>query len=317
MPQTQLDAGLIFSGKPSGTMIFGYDEPSTYTPAINHNYIFHDSSRDIIVWFLMEKPDPLYLCGPTSAGKSSLIRQIAARLNYPVFEATGHDRLEFPDLVGHLSVRDGNMEFQDGPLTMAMKTGGIFLFNEADLCSPSTLAGLNTILDGSPLCIAENGGELVNPHPMFRFVVTANSNGASDETGLYQGVMRQNIAFMDRFIVVEIGYPKPEVELDLLARLFPSLPPELATKMVDLANDVRKNFMGNSTAHDALDVTLSTRTLLRWAELTIAFQPLAKQGISPILYAFDRALGFRAPTTSRAALHEMLQRIFPVTSINN
>jgi cobaltochelatase CobS len=83
--------------------------------------------------------------------------------------------------------------------------------------------------------------------------------------------------------------------------------------MVDLANDVRKNFMGNSTAHDALDVTLSTRTLLRWAELTIAFQPLAKQGISPILYAFDRALGFRASTTSRAALYEMLQRIFPVT----
>jgi cobaltochelatase CobS len=230
-----------------------------------------------------------------------------------VFEATGHDRLEFPDLVGHLSVRDGNMEFQDGPLTMAMKQGGIFLFNEADLCSPSTLAGLNTILDGSPLCIAENGGELVDPHPMFRFVVTANSNGASDETGLYQGVMRQNIAFMDRFIVVEIGYPKPEVELDLLGRLFPSLPPEIATKMVDLANDVRKNFMGNSTAHDALDVTLSTRTLLRWAELTIAFQPLAKQGISPILYAFDRALGFRASTTSRAALYEMLQRIFPVT----
>ena len=314
MPHAQLDAGLIFSGKPSGTMIFGYDEPSTYTPAINHNYIFHDSSRDIIVWFLMEKPDPLYLCGPTSAGKSSLIRQIAARLNYPVFEATGHDRLEFPDLVGHLSVRDGNMEFQDGPLTMAMKTGGIFLFNEADLCSPSTLAGLNTILDGSPLCIAENGGELVNPHPMFRFVVTANSNGASDETGLYQGVMRQNIAFMDRFIVVEIGYPKAEVELDLLSRLFPSLPEEIATKMVDLANDVRKNFMGNSAAHDALDVTLSTRTLLRWAELTIAFQPLSKQGISPILYAFDRALGFRASVTSRTALHEMVQRIFPSTS---
>ena len=113
MPQTQLDAGLIFSGKPSGTMISGYDEPSSYTPIVNPNYIFHDSSRDIIVWFLMEKPDPLYLCGPTSAGKSSLIRQIAARLNYPVFEATGHDRLEFPDLVGHLSVRDGNMEFQE------------------------------------------------------------------------------------------------------------------------------------------------------------------------------------------------------------
>ena len=64
----------------------------------------------------------------------------------------------------------GSMIFDDGPLTLAMKIGGIFLFNEADLCSPATLAGLNTILDGSPLCIAENGGELVKPSPMFRFI---------------------------------------------------------------------------------------------------------------------------------------------------
>ena len=311
----QLDAGQIFSGKSSGTMIFGYDAPSEYTPSIDPNYLFHESSRDVIVWFLMQNPEPLYICGPTSAGKSSLVRQIAARLNYPVFEATGHDRLEFPDLVGHLSVQNGNMVFEDGPLTMAMKIGGIFLFNEADLCSPATLAGLNTILDGSPLCFAENGGELVKPSPMFRFIVTANSNGNSDETGLYQGVMRQNIAFMDRFMLVEMDYPKAEVERDLLNRMFPEIPAEITEKMVDFANDVRRNFMGNSSAHDALDVTLSTRTLIRWARLTIAFQPLSKQGISPIMYALDRALGFRASTTSRAALHEMAQRIFP--SISN
>ena len=314
MTPTKFDAGLIFSGKPSGTAISGYDLPSHYTPQIDSNYVFHDSSRDIIVWLLMDNPDPLYLYGPLGCGKSSQIRQIAARLNYPVFEATGHDRLEFPDLVGHLTVQNGSMEFQDGPLTMAMKMGGIFLFNEADLCSPATLAGLNTILDGSPLCIAENGGELVVPSPMFRFIITANSNGGSDETGLYQGIIRQNIAFMDRFIVVEVGYPKPEVECDLLARLFPSIPSDVCSKMVDFANDVRKSFMGNSSAHDALEVTLSTRTLIRWAELTLAFQPLSKQGISPIIYALDRALGFRASASSRIVLHEIAQRIFPMTA---
>lgn len=316
MTQTTHDAGELFSGKPSGTTIHGYDEPSIYTPKIDPMYAFHESSRDVIVWFLMDKADPLYIYGPSGCGKSSQIRQIAARLNYPVFEATGHDRLEFPDLVGHLSVQNGNMEFQDGPLTMAMKQGGIFLFNEADLCSPSTLAGLNTILDGSPLCIAENGGELVEPNPMFRFIVTANSNGASDDTGLYQGVMRQNIAFMDRFIVVEVGYPKTEVEVNLLQQKFPQIPVDILTKMVDFANDVRRNFMGNSSAHDALEVTLSTRTLIRWAELTMAFQPLSKQGISPVMYALDRALGFRASTTSRVALTEMAKRIFNNISIN-
>ena len=73
MPKAvQLDAGQIFSGKPSGTMISGYDQPSEYTPKIDPAYLFHESSRDVIVWFLMRKPDPLYIFGPTSAGKAAL-----------------------------------------------------------------------------------------------------------------------------------------------------------------------------------------------------------------------------------------------------
>lgn len=312
-PQT-FDAGLLFSGKSSGTKIMGYDAPSEYTPSVDPYYTLHNEVRDVVVWFLMPNPDPLYLFGSVGAGKSSLIRQIAARLNYPVFEANGHDRLEFPDLIGHLAVHEGSMVFEDGPLTMAMKQGGIFLFNEIDLCSPATLAGLNTILDGSPLCIAENSGELVVPDPMFRFIATANSNGASDETGLYQGVLRQNLAFMDRFIVTEITYPSRQVECGILHRMFPVLPTEVTDKMVDLANDVRKNFMGASSAHDALEVTFSTRTLIRWAKLTVAFQPLARQGISPVLYALDRALGFRASAPSKMALREMAERIFPITT---
>ena len=64
-------------------------------------------------------------------------------------------------------------------------------------------------------------------------------------------------------------------------------------------------------ASNNLEVTLSTRTLLRWAALTIRFQPLATQGISPILYALDRALTFRACRESCAALHELAERHFP------
>lgn len=47
---------------------------------------------------------------------------------------------------------------------------------------------------------------------MFCFVATANINGANDDTGLYQGVQRQNAAFLYRFILCEIGYPKEDVE---------------------------------------------------------------------------------------------------------
>lgn len=39
----ELDAGQVFSGKPSGTLVKGYAQPSAYTPAIDPSYIFHES----------------------------------------------------------------------------------------------------------------------------------------------------------------------------------------------------------------------------------------------------------------------------------
>jgi len=307
------DAGAVFSGNPSGNMVKGYAAPTLFTPAVDPNYIFHDHCRDLVLWFV-NPTDPLYVFGPAGSGKTSAIKQLAAKLNYPVFEVTGHSRLEFPELVGHHVVRQGNMEFEYGPLALAMKYGGIVLINEIDLLDPSTAAGLNSILDGQPLCIPENGGELIVPHEMFRFAATANSNGGSDETGLYQGVQKQNLAFMDRFIVCEITYPKPEAEELLLEKIAHQIPAKIRKKMVEYANEVRNLFMGengNNFNSNSIEVTLSTRTLLRWATLTVRYQPLAQQNIRPIAYALDRALGFRACRETRAMLHELTQRIFP------
>ena len=308
----ELDAGQVFSGKKSGTVVKGYAAPSSYTPAIDPGYIFHEASRDLVVWFL-DPRDPLYVFGPTGCGKTSCIKQLAARLNYPVFEVTGHGRLEFADLVGHLSVKEGNMVFEYGPLALAMCYGGLFLLNEIDLTSPEVAAGLNGILDGSPLCIAENGGELIQPHAGFRFVATANTNGGGDDTGLYQGVQRQNLAFADRFMLCELGYPAPEVEKRLLGERFAQLPEALCATMVNFANEVRKLFMGEGSGSldSSIEVTFSTRSLLHWADLTLRFQPLARQGIQPVTYALDRALGYRASAETRAMLHELAQRMFP------
>lgn len=309
-----LDAGEVFSGTPSGHMVKGFAAPSAFTPAVDSNYIFHESSRDLIVWFI-NPTDPLYVFGPTGCGKTSCLKQLAARLNYPVFEVTGHSRLEFPDLVGHLSVHQGTMQFDYGPLALAMRFGGLFLLNEIDLLDPSTAAGLNSILDGAPLCIPENGGELITPHPMFRLCATANSNGGSDETGLYQGIQRQNLAFMDRFTLCEVGYPSPTAEESLLAKTAPRLPKDIRRKMVEYANEIRRLFMGeasNSFNGNSIEVTLSTRTLIRWADLAVRYQPLASQGIFPVTYALDRALGFRASRETKAMLHELAQRIFPL-----
>ena len=119
----ELDAGL------------GYQHPCLYTPAIDPHYSFHESARDAAVWF-MNKLDPLYLYEPTGSGKASLIKQGAPRLNYPVFEVTGHGRLEFADLCGHISLHKGNMRYEYGPLSLAIRHGGLFLINQVDLLSP-------------------------------------------------------------------------------------------------------------------------------------------------------------------------------------
>lgn len=306
-----LDAGEVFGGKASGTVIKGFASPCAYTPGVDAHYLFHDTMRDIVVWFLTPTPDPLYVCGPTGCGKTSLLKQVAARLHYPVFEITGHGRLEFSEIVGHLSVKNGGMEFQYGPLALAMRYGGLLVFNEIDITDPSTLCGLNGVLDGEPLTIPENGGEIIKPHPMFRFAATGNSNGGSDETGLYQGVLRQNLAALDRYWFCEVGYPSPDAEKKLLATFAPVLPEDIRDRMVSLANEVREQFIAGQSGASGFEITFSTRSLLRWADLTLRFQPLARQGIQPISYALDRALAFRACSATRTALHELVQRIFP------
>ena len=317
---TDMDAGELFSGSASGRLIKGYAAPCSYTPRIDRDYLFHESMREIVVWLLStpeERADPLYIFGPTGSGKTSLVRQLAARLNYPVFEVTAHGRLEFPDLAGHLSVQNASMTFQYGPLALAMRYGGIFLLNEMDLLDPATATGLNGVLDGGPLCIPENGGEIIHPHPMFRFVATANTNGASDDSGLYQGTLRQNIALMDRFWLCEVGYPTPNTEESLLERMAPDIPHELRKSMVSFANEIRRLFTGEGDTQkygETIEVTFSTRTLIRWAMLTIRFQPLSRQGIQPIRYALDRALGYRASRETRAMLHELAQRMFPTST---
>ena len=65
-----LDAGDIFSGQASGRMIKGFAAPCCHTPAIEPDYLFHESMRELVVWF-MNPSDPLYVFGPTGSGKSS------------------------------------------------------------------------------------------------------------------------------------------------------------------------------------------------------------------------------------------------------
>lgn len=318
-----VDFGQALQGKDNGKMVPAFDVACEDTPSKLPEFVWPAWSKDLLLWW-GSAGTPLYITGPSGCGKTQAVKQLASMLNYPVFEVTGHNRLETPELVGHYVLQGQATVWQDGPLTKAMRTGGIFLLNEVDLLDPSTAAGLNTVLDGAPLRIPETN-ECIPPHEGFRFVATANTAGSGDFGGLYQGTLRMNAAFMDRFAVLMAEYLPMPAEEGLLKRVYPKLSGAMRTAICSMANRVRVLYTrdeslgttGLDEFRDRVNLPLSTRTVLRWAEWAEMCMPMARKGVNVLEYSMMRAFGFRCDPAMQVALKELLQRVTPSTSENN
>lgn len=263
-------------------------EPSNnpYVPVVDKHYVFRrETLRDVINFIDCSFGDGLLLVGATGCGKTSLIEQVCARLHIPVQSFTCGGSTEFLDLVGQWTLQNGSTVWMDGVLTKAMREGHVLILNEIDLVDPAELANLNGVLEGAPLILSQKNGEIIYPNENFRLVATSNSNGSGSD-GMYVGVQRQNLAFLDRFLVVEVDYADKEIEMAILEKMTPQIPKAIRLLMIELANKVRTVFKGEEDADTDLSVTFSTRTLIRWA-----IQTQRNQGAPcPLSYSLDRAL---------------------------
>ena len=279
-------------------------------PAVQPYVFDRDRLRKLLAFFDNPEGDGLYLTGPTGCGKTSLVVQAAARLHWPTQMVPVHGRMELDDLLGQKVLDKGATPFQYGALSTAVKEGHILIMDEMDVADPAELAGLYDLLDGAPLVLAQNGGEIIPVHPRFRFVATGNSAGAGDGSGLYQGVLRQSLAWLDRFRCIEVDYPDEFTEIMILDQVVPDLPTIVREKMVKLANEVRRLFTGDANGRgegeSQLSVTLSTRGLVRWARLSLRFQGAPRV----FEYALEQALTARVEPAERQAIHRIASDVF-------
>ncbi|WP_244406413.1 AAA family ATPase [Thioalkalivibrio sp. K90mix] len=285
-------------------------EPHERIPEIDEEHVFSKQFlRVMLNWALRAKTQwSLYLTGPSGVGKSTGPRQVAARLGIKVYSATAHGRMELDELLGQKDIVDGDTLTIDGPLAEAYRTGGWFILEEVDLLEPDIAAGLNTLLEKGKVSLPN--GEVIDPHPDFRFIMTGNTNGSGDYTGVFAGTKVMNRAFLERCWIVPVKHLPREKEMEILKGEAQALPEDILEGMLDIADEVRDMSEGNGSAQ--IECSLSIRILRKWVECTELMEGVTQDQESPIVTGLDIALGNGTNPATRMTLQDLCKKQFGV-----
>ncbi|MBF0142086.1 MAG: CbbQ/NirQ/NorQ/GpvN family protein [Magnetococcales bacterium] len=174
---------------------------------------------------------PLLIKGPTGCGKTRFIRHMAHRLGRPLFTVACHDDLTAADLVGrHLIGREGAW-WSDGPLTRAVREGGICYLDEVVEVRKDTTVILHPLADDRRELPIDRTGEILRAPPEFMLVVSFNPG--------YQNLLKgMKPSTRQRFVSLRFDFPPPEVEAAILQREC-GIDPLLAKRLVRLGNGLR------------------------------------------------------------------------------
>ncbi|WP_428609650.1 CbbQ/NirQ/NorQ/GpvN family protein [Sedimenticola sp.] len=199
---------------------------------------------------------PLLLKGPTGCGKTRFMEYMAWRLQRPLITVSCHDDLTASDLVGRYLIKGGETSWIDGPLTQAVKAGGICYLDEIVEARKDTMVVIHPLADDRRVLPIEKLGTLIEADPEFAIAISYNPG--------YQSVLKDlKQSTRQRFIALEFDYPGAELETEIVVRES-GLERELAARLVKFAGMTR-NLKGSGLEEGA-----STRLLVHAAKLMTA-----------------------------------------------
>lgn len=196
---------------------------------------------------------PVLLKGPTGCGKTRFMEHMAWRLGRPLVTVSCHDDLTAADLVGRYLIVGGETRWADGPLSRAVRSGGICYLDEIVEARKDTTVVIHPLADDRRVLPIEKTGELLQAPDEFCLAISYNPG--------YQSVLKDlKQSTRQRFVSIEFDYPDASLETEIVARES-GLDSAMAARLVRFAGMTR-NLKGSGLEEGA-----STRLLVHAAKL--------------------------------------------------
>ena len=199
---------------------------------------------------------PLLLKGPTGCGKTRFVTHMAARLRLPLWTVSCHDDLTAADLTGRYLLKGGETQWFDGPLTRAVRAGGICYLDEVVEARKDVTVVLHPLTDDRRILPLERTGEVLESPANFMLVASYNPG--------YQNILKAlKPSTRQRFLAIDFEFPPAEIEIEIVATES-GLKLERVKPLVLLAGQLR------ALKGQDLEEGVSTRLLVYCASLIAA-----------------------------------------------
>ncbi len=220
----------------------------------NNDRYYQPQANEVSVFeYAYQHHLPVLIKGPTGCGKTRFIEHMAQKLNKPLYTVACHDDLTAADLVGRHLIGPEGTYWQDGPLTRAVREGGICYLDEIVEARKDTTVVLHPLADDRRILPLERTGELLAAHPDFMLVVSYNPG--------YQNLLKgMKPSTKQRFVALRFDYPEKDVEQQILINEA-KVEAHLAFTLVELAQALRR------LEQNDLDEVVSTRLLIYAAKM--------------------------------------------------